>query len=125
MERCSRKWASRIAERDEIPPFAPPLGAPQRFSHTVFSFAPNKRPENIPHPEEVISGQQRLHAYRGRFQVCKDSYLQKNPHDADGPFGYWMIPNVVSRLMVHPLSLSEDSEDHFRYMGADADRWPL
>ena len=34
-----------------------------RFSQTAFSFVPYNRPENIPDPEEAISGRQRLHAH--------------------------------------------------------------
>ena len=108
-----------IGERGEISPFSPPLGAPLRFSQTAFSFAPDERPKNIPDPEEVISGQQRIHAYRGRFQACKDSYLQRDPHDEDGLFGWWRIPNE-STLKANgaPLEAFRGlSEDHFRYIG--------
>ena len=66
-DRCTQKWAPRIGKRGEISPFLPPLGAPLRFSQTANSFAPDKRPENIPDAEEAISGQQRIHAYGGRF----------------------------------------------------------
>ena len=44
----------------EISLFSCSLCAPLRFSQTAFSFAPDKRPENIPNPEEAISGQKRL-----------------------------------------------------------------
>ena len=72
-----------------------PLGVPLRFSETVLSFAPDKRPENIPDSIEIISGQQRLHTHtEGRFQACKCkglSYLQRDPHEADGLFSWWRI----------------------------------
>ena len=57
LDKCTRKWAPKIGESGEISPFLPPLGTPLRFSQTAFSFAPDKRRENIPDPEEVISGQ--------------------------------------------------------------------
>ena len=72
-----------------------PLGVPLRFSETVLSFAPDKRPENIPDSIEIISGQQRLHTHtEGRFQACKCkglSYLQRDPHIADELFSWWRI----------------------------------
>ena len=49
----------------------------QSFS-SVFSFAPDKRPENILDSEEIISGQQRLHTHtKGAFRPpgAKDSHI--------------------------------------------------
>ena len=54
------------------------MDVPLQFSQTVLSFAPDKRPENIPDPEDIISGQQRLptHAERAfRPTSAKDSHI--------------------------------------------------
>ena len=119
LDRCTRKWAPRIGERGEISPFSTPLGATLQFSQTVYSFALDKKPKNIPDPEEVISGQQRIYTYRGRFQARKDSYLQRDPHDGDGFFGWWKIPNERTlKANGSPLeAFRELFEDHFRYIG--------
>ena len=53
----------RIGTMGEISPCSPTLGALMRFSQTAFSFALDKRTENILNPEEVISGQPRLHSH--------------------------------------------------------------
>ena len=53
---------------------------PLRLSQTVFSFAPDKRPENIPDSEEIISGQQRLRTHtEGAFRLlgAKDSHIRR------------------------------------------------
>ena len=75
--------------------FLSPLCAPLRFSQTAFSFAPEKRPESIPDPEEAISGQQRLFIHtEDVFSSAESkglSYPQRDPHDADGLFGWWRI----------------------------------
>ena len=52
--------------------------APLPFSQTAFFFVPDKRPENIPDLEEVISGQQRLHIRTEdafRHAKAKDSHI--------------------------------------------------
>ena len=65
----------RIGERDESSPSHPPLGVPLRFSETVLSFAPDKRPENIPDSIEIVSGQQKLHTHTFRSASAKDSHI--------------------------------------------------
>ena len=57
--------------------FSNPLGVPLRFSQTVFSFAPEKKPGDIPDSEEIISGQQRLHT---DTEGASRPASAKNPH---------------------------------------------
>ena len=57
-----------------------PLGVPLRFSETVLSFAPDKRPENIPDSIEIISGQQGLHTHRGERGCLADGVAWPTPY---------------------------------------------
>ena len=91
-----------------------PLCAPLRFSQTAFSFAPDKRPENIPDLEEVISAAEATHTYRGRIQACKSkglSYLHRDHHDGRRPLRLMEHSPTLgpSSLIVHLLRLLEDS----------------
>ena len=62
--------------------FLPPLGVALRFRQTVFSFALGKGPENISDPEEIISGQRKLHIHAAEgvfrspsakdFHICRE-----------------------------------------------------
>ena len=83
-----------------------------------FSMPLTKRPRTfliLKRSSQVSKG---IHARRGRFQACKDSYLGNDPHDGDDLFGWWRIHNErVLKINGVPL---EDfrglSEDHFRFV---------
>ena len=81
---------------------------------TAFSFAPDKRAENIPDLEEVISGQQRLYKHtEGAFTPAKakNSYICRDHHDGRRSLRLMEDSPMLepSRLMVHLLRLLEDS----------------
>ena len=108
--------------------FVSPLCAPLPFSQTAFFFAPDKRPENIPDLEEVISDQQRLHIHTQdafRHAKAKDSHVCRDPQDGrlplsvDGGFSNVRTfkangaPSKASRGL---------SKDHFGLIATNANR---
>ena len=77
----------------EILPFSAPLCAPLRFSQAAFSFVSDKRPENIPDPDKVISGQKRLHiedalrpAKAKDSHICREILMMQTPSLVGGGF---------------------------------------
>ena len=104
--------------------FFTPLRAPLRFSQTVFSSAPDKRPENIPDPDEVISGQQRLHidtedAQKQRTHICREILMTQTSSSVGGGFS---IVRTLKANGAPPEAFRGRSEDHFEFIAADADR---
>ena len=95
-----------------------------RFSQTAFSLAPDKRPENIPDPDEVISGLQRLHidtenAQKQMTHICREILMAQTSSSVGGGF------SVVRTLKANgapPETFGGCSEDHFKFIVADADR---
>ena len=94
--------------------FSFPLCASLQFSRTAFSFLPNKKSENIPDHEEVISDKKRLHIHtEGALRPAK----VKDAHICSEILMTQMASSVVedsqmlgpSKLMVHFLRLSETS----------------
>ena len=120
----------RIGERGEISPCSPTLGAPMRFSQTAFSFAPDKRPEDILNPKEVISGQQRLHRHthtEGAFRPgsAKDAHICRGiltTQIATSVGGEFSDERTLKANGAPPEAFRRLSEDHSRFRAADADR---
>ena len=88
--------------------------APLGLSQIALSFALHKRLKNIPDPEEVIPGQQRLDIHAGDTfrptkakdsRICREILVTQMASLVGGGFS-----NVgPSRLMAHLLRFSEDS----------------
>ena len=94
----------------EIPYFSSPLCAPLQFSKIAFYFAPDKRPENIPDLEEVISYKQRLYIHtEGAFRLAKVKRETLITQIASFRLVEDSPMLGTSKLMVHLLRLSETS----------------
>ena len=113
---------------------------PLRFSQTVFSFAPDKKPENIPDSEEIISGQQRLHTHaEGAFRpasakdshICREILTKQMASSVGGGFsnertlkancallrpseGLLRVTSNFRRLMQKEVPLKARKEDHLK-----------
>ena len=95
-----------------------------RFSQTAFSFAPDKRPENISNPDEVISGQQMLHidtedAQKQRTHICREILMTQTSSSVGGGFS---IVRTLKANGAPPEAFRGRSEGHFELIAADADR---
>ena len=86
---------------------------------TTFSFAPDKRPENIPDPDEVISGQQRLHIDTEDAQKQREILMTQTSSSVGGGFS---IVRTLKASGAPPEASRGRSEDHFQFIAADADR---
>ena len=123
----------RIGERGEVSPCSPTLGAPMQFSQTAFYFAPDKKPENILNPEEVISRQQRLHSRihtQGAFRPgsAKDAHICRQiltTQKATSVVGGFPDERTFKANDAHPEAFRRPSEDHSRFRATDADRGPF
>ena len=109
--------------------FLSPLCAPLPFSQTAFSFAPDKRPENIPDLEEIISGQQRLHIrIEDAFRHVKNkglSYMQRDNHNGRLPLsvdGGFSNVGTFKANGAPSEAFRGLSKDHFRLIATNADR---
>ena len=127
------KWASRIGERGEISPCSLPSGASLQFIQKAFSCAPDKRPQNIPHPEEVISGQQKLHTHtEGAFRhaSAKDSNIYRDRGGGLYTFGVARAtPTSKSATPMHAsatptLERTIYRSTMIRYQLAEENFWP-
>ena len=92
-----------------------------------FSFAPDGRPANIPDPEEVISGQQRLHiltedAFRPAkakdLHICREILMTHTASLAGGGFSN---VRTLKANGAPPEAFRGLSEEHFGLIVGDAD----
>ena len=92
---------------------------PLRLSQTVFSFAPDKRPENILDSEEIITGQQRLHTHtEGAFKppsakdshICREILTKQRASSVGGGFSNESILKANNALQ----AFRRLAEDYFK-----------
>ena len=124
----AENWPPRVRDRGEISYLTSPLCAPLQFSRTAFYFAPDKRPENIPDPEEVISDKQRLHIHtESTFRpakvkdahICREILMTQMTSSVGGGFSN---VRTLEANGAPPEAFRDLYADHFGFLAADADR---
>ena len=102
--------------------------APLQFSRTAFYVAPDKRPENIPDPEEVISDKQRLHIHTestfstakvNDAHICREILMTQMTSSVGGGFSN---VRTLEANGAPPEAFRYLYEDHLGLLAADADR---
>ena len=120
----------RFGARGEISPFSAPFCAPLRLSQTAFSFATDKRPENILDPKrssQVSRGYayiQRVHSglQRERTLISAEILVTQMASSVGERFSNVRTLRVYS---ASPEAFRELYEGHFGLIAADCDRDPF